>query len=98
VIWLYRKLPFDWARRIVAERQFADFDDWNRKLTVADFNFTPEQRDQIEKLFTPEIEAEYAKTIKRAWYKAARAALPSAIEGRRRYLEIKNESTSPQTD
>lgn len=85
--WLFAKLGVRWALIATAEAELSKIEDWQAKLTVSDYSFTEEQREFIEKLFPSEVESQYSKEVKRAWYKAARAALPVAIKAKREYLE-----------
>jgi len=84
---LFARLGMTWALQAQAEATLKDLEDWLAKLAVSDYRFTVDQREFIEKLFTPHIESQYSKDVQRAWYKAARAALPIAIKARRDYLK-----------
>lgn len=96
--WLFAKMGFRWALQATAEAQLTDLQDWAAKLTVSDYSFTEEQRDLIEKLFPAEVESRYSKEVKRAWYKAARTALPVAIKAKREYLEAQRKGTETDVE
>lgn len=61
--------------RTQAQKEFAQITDWQKKLFIGDFEFTPEQQEEIEKLFDAADWEELRRIYKPAWFAVVRRVL-----------------------